>query len=212
MEKYFLYIKYKLPYVWLLIEQVNSLFFFVFASKITTNLISSCVKHSNSINKFKLIELKDLKALSILLNGLESTQKKYFEVHHYSIPCLRLQLKNRSFIMVGCFRNSELVGYFFLRCFFNKKCFVGRLVHRDFRGKGIGRTMNAILYRAAWQSGFRVFATLSSNNRLVMQSHKNNPYMSVIKELPDNYLLVEFKKPEDFFRSTAHKEATTNHQ
>jgi hypothetical protein len=71
---------------------------------------------------------------------------------------------------------------------------VGRFVHKDFRSQGIGHSMNLIMYQAVWQSGFRAFATISQDNDLVMQSHKNNPYLQIRKQFPDNYLLVEFVK------------------
>ncbi len=98
--------------------------------------------------------------------------------------------------MLGAYSNEKLIGYFFIRAGINKKCFVGRLVHKDFRSKGIGRKMNHIMYHAAWASGFRVFATLSHNNHLVMQSHKNNPHIHILKALPDNYQIVEFIKQQ----------------
>ena len=98
--------------------------------------------------------------------------------------------------MMGAFSEDTLVGYFFLRAGINKKCFVGRLIHKDYRSRGIGRKMNQIMYQSAWSAGFRIFATFSPKNKLVMQSHKNNPNMIVLKNLPDNYLLVEFVKPD----------------
>jgi hypothetical protein len=93
---------------------------------------------------------------------------------------------------MGVFFNDQLVGYFFLRCFINKKCFVGRLVDRNHRGKGIGKTMNDILYHTAWDAGFRCFATVSKNNELVMKAHSQNKHLKVLKEMKDNHLLVEF--------------------
>lgn len=198
MIRFFLFIKYKLPLVWLLIEQVNGLFFHLkYGFKLKNQLKIFCENYSIDNIIYKFIENNHLVALNILLTELELSQKKYFEAHSYTLHGLSLQLSNRSLIMLGCFNNDELIGYFFLRCFFNKKCFIGRLVHKDFRSKGIGRTMNTIMYRAAWQSGFRVYATLSAENQLVMQSHRNNPYMHILKELPDNYMLVEFRKPDN---------------
>jgi hypothetical protein len=85
-----------------------------------------------------------------------------------------------------------MIGYFFLRFFINKKCFVGRLVSTEYQGKGVGKTMNAIMYGIAWKMGFRCLSTISKNNHLVLRAHKNNENMVVRKLLDNDYLLVEF--------------------
>jgi hypothetical protein len=55
--------------------------------------------------------------------------------------------------------------------------------------------MNQILYNTAWRSGFRCLTTVSKNNALVMRSHANNPTFRILKELPNDYLYVEFVQP-----------------
>jgi len=56
--------------------------------------------------------------------------------------------------------------------------------------------MNNIMYNTAWRSGFRCLSTISKNNKLVMRSHANNKALKVLKTLPNDYLLVEFVRPE----------------
>ncbi len=92
------------------------------------------------------------------------------------------------------FKDDELVGYFFLRFFMNRKCFVGRLIDKSYRGQGIGLVMNDIMYETAWSMNFRCLSTISKNNIAVMKAHSKNPSAKIIKELQDNYLLVEFVK------------------
>lgn len=94
--------------------------------------------------------------------------------------------------MMGVFDGPRMLGYFFLRCFWNRKCFVGRLIDEPYEGKGIGRVMNSIMYNIGWRSGFRVLSTISKNNHLVMKSHASNPLMVVLKELDNDFLFVEF--------------------
>jgi hypothetical protein len=72
---------------------------------------------------------------------------------------------------------------------------VGRLIDEPYEGKGIGRVMNSIMYNAGWSSGFRVLSTISRNNHWVMKSHANNSTMVILKELDNDFLFVEFKKP-----------------
>jgi len=143
---------------------------------------------------FRFLTSADQAALLQLLYSLESELSGYFEPHDFTYEAIRKQLKNRAFFMMGAFSQQTLVGYFFIRAGINKQCFVGRMIHKDYRSQGIGRKMNQIMYHSSWDVRFRVFATLSPNNKLVMQSHKSNSGMRVLKELPDNYQLVEFVK------------------
>jgi hypothetical protein len=94
--------------------------------------------------------------------------------------------------MMGSFDGNKMTGYFFLRFFANKKCFVGRLIDKDYRGRGIGPVMNNIMYETAWRMSFHCLSTISRNNKAVMRAHAKNRTMIVLKELQNDYLLVEF--------------------
>lgn len=190
-------LKANYPKIWSAIEQINSLGFGIFYARPLRNVLLFQINTiQESKTSFRFITQNDIPQLLLLLNELETELRGYFEAHDFTNQAITKQLKNKAFIMLGAFHENRLIGYFFLRAGINKKCFVGRLVHKDFRNKGIGRKMSHILHHAAWQSGFRVFATLSPNNKLVIQSHKKSSKMKVLKELPDNYQLVEFTRPD----------------
>jgi hypothetical protein len=96
--------------------------------------------------------------------------------------------------MMGAFDDQKLIGYFFLRFFANKKCFVGRLIDKDYRGRGIGVVMNYMMYEISWRMGFRCLSTISTNNKAVIGAHAKNQAMIVLKKLKNDYILVEFVK------------------
>lgn len=180
---------------WIILDKINGFLFQFFLSKklyavLATNLSSEKASEFN----FRLIQKNDLPQLLELYKNLEDQLKKYFEPHDFSASQLAKQLSNKSFVMMGAFYKQKMVGYFFLRCGINKKCFVGRLVHKDYRNQGIGKAMNRIMYNTAWDFSFRVFASISKMNSLVLKSHISNPHLLIRKELKDNYLLVEFVK------------------
>jgi hypothetical protein len=190
-------LKAKYPKIWSVIESLNSQLFGIFyARSIKAKLHHNLLQTNDKALYFRFLTSNDTTNLLQLLNTLETELSGYFEPHDFTPKAINHQLKNNAFFMMGAFNENTLVGYFFIRAGINKKCFVGRLIHKDYRSCGIGRKMNQIMYQSAWSAGFRIFATLSPNNKLVMQSHKNNPNMKVLKNLPDNYLLVEFVKPE----------------
>lgn len=179
--------------MWAVIEQLNSLLFGVFyAHAFHKRLLQNMLQANEKPLRFRFLTQADQPALLHLLHSLEPRLSGYFEPHDFTDKAIRHHLKNKAFIMMGAFNEGILVGYFFIRAGINKKCFVGRMVHKDYRAIGMGRKMNQIMYQSAWQFGFRVFATLSKDNQLVMQSHAKNPFMQIRKSLPDNYMLVEF--------------------
>ena len=192
----FLYrIKAYHPKAWLLIENINSRLFGIFYFKrLTAKLQMTMSELSSSGCRFRMLTLNDLSALKELLNSLEPGLQSYFEPHSFSEKALIRQMTNKAFFMMGAFQGKQLIGYFFIRAGVNKKCFVGRLVHKNYRRKGIGHMMNKIMYDAAWQAGFRIFATFSMDNTFVIESHKNNPFIIYQNPLENNYILVEFKR------------------
>jgi hypothetical protein len=193
MEKLLLYIKHHFGFFWGIIDRVNGMLFsWLFKSKfegILTKVLQS--DHGNSY-VYRRLELKDIKFLSDMILAQTPENVKYFNPHGFSIASLTAQNRKQAFLMMGVFDGDKIVGYFFLRFFANKKCFVGRLIDINYRGKGIGEVMNNIMYQIAWQMNFRCLSTISRNNLAVMKAHAKNPTMIILKELANDYLLVEF--------------------
>ena len=197
MIRVLIYIKHHLNFLWCCIDWLNSVLFRLLHGKkfyyVTKNVIAS---HALSGFDFRLIKSGDLKNLQIFLSAQPSGRIAFFKPHGFDKKTLQKVFANPAFLMMAVFDGPRMAGYFFLRCFWNKKCFVGRLIDKSYEGKGIGRIMNEIMYHAAWESGFRCFSTISRNNKLVMKSHSKNKNIKELKELDDDYILIEFVKPE----------------
>ena len=141
---------------------------------------------------YRRLNTSDAGPLSVMVHQQKPSDLLFFKPHGLDNISIKKQFKVSSFLMMGVFYKEHIIGYFFLRFFINKKCFVGRLIDKDFRGKGIGMVMNSIMYETAWRLNFRCLSTISLNNAAIMHAHSKNPTMVVVKELPNNYLLVEF--------------------
>lgn len=195
-----IYIKHHLQFLWQIIDNFNGLLFQMFyEKKIRSEIINATQNFTLDTFNFKVLMSYDLPALTSLLIKQKEGRLAYFKPHGYDLKTLQRVFKNPAFIMMGAFEGQKLVGYFFLRCFCNKKCFVGRLIDEPYEGRGIGRVMNDIMYNAGWNAGFRVLSTISKDNKWVMRSHANNSTMKVLRELDNNFLLVEFMRPTEQF-------------
>lgn len=201
MERFLLFIKHNVRFLWRIIEWGNGILFsLIYRSRLEEVLRGVFEEVTDSRYNFRKLAQADINGLHLLLNSQDEGDLDYFKPHRFDIKSLERQLKIPSFLMMGAFDGEKMAGYFFLRFFANKKCFVGRLTDKDYRGKGIGRTMNRIMYETAWRMGFRCLSTISRNNTLVMKAHAENRNMVVLKELAGDYMLVEFVRG-DFMKA-----------
>jgi len=193
MERILIFIKHRLGFLWRIIEWGNGILFsLIYRSRLEEVLREVFEEVNDSCYIFRKLGQSDLALLHELLKSQNEGDLDYYKPHGFDMGSLERQLKIPSFLMMGTFDGEKMTGYFFLRLFANKKCFVGRLTDKDYRGKGIGQAMNRIMYEIAWKMGFRCLSTISRNNTLVMKAHAENRNMVVLKELAGDYMLVEF--------------------
>ena len=188
-----LFIKHRVGFAWNFIEEGNDIAFNIFFKSILEKALS--FTFSNFIQgpyQYRRLTSEDAGRLFILIQNQPSSDLKFFKPHPFDELSILKQTSKKSFLMMGAFDDDKLVGYFFLRFFANKKCFVGRLIDKEYRGQGIGEVMNRIMYETAWRMKVRCLSTISRDNNAVMKAHASNKHMIVLKELKNNYLLVEF--------------------
>jgi hypothetical protein len=193
VERLLIFIKHHLAFLWKIIEWINNLLFSITYAR-SMFRISDEVIAVNTLNPytFRILGISDAEALFELIKSQNPHDLKYFNPHSFDLDTIRKHLNKQSFLMMGALDGNKIVGYFFLRFFANKKCFVGRIIDKEYRGKGIGPVMNEIMYQTSWGMGFRCLSTISKNNRAVMNAHSKNRSMVILKELHNDYLLVEF--------------------
>lgn len=193
MERVLIFIKHHLRFAWTIIDFVNGQIFRVFYMSRLEKVLPGVFADSQQGDiVYRRLFASDVSSLYELISTQPLSDLKYFNPHGFDIGSLSAQIRKPSFLMMGSFKDGRLVGYFFLRFFANRKCFVGRLIDKQHRGISIGTTMNFIMYETAWRMNFRCLSTISRNNIAVMKAHARNRQMIVIKDLRDDYLLVEF--------------------
>lgn len=193
MTAILIFIKHHIPFIWHIVEYTNSLLFSIIYSK-RLELIDS--KYSQFKNHggypIRTLQMEDMIALSEFFIRQPADSFEYFQPHAFDYKSLVKKNKDKSFIMIGVFSNNEIVGYGFLRCFFNGKAFRGKIVDISHQGHGIAKQIGSILTDMAILMHLRLFATISKDNvKSISSSHAVNK-IKILKELPDNYIYVEY--------------------
>lgn len=208
MEKLLLFVKHRLTFVWLAIEKANGLFFKVlYKRKLNKSASLVLAEFQHPDFQIRIIQKEDITELHDFLNNVDKSNLEYFDPHPFHEAYLHKLRRNSAFLMLGVFQEGHLVGYFFLRFFVNRSCFVGRIIGSQHQGMGIGKLMNSILYNISWNMGFRCLATISKHNHLVQRAHKSNSHMVVRKQLKNEYILVEFLPDSDELSKKGSNEA-----
>jgi RimJ/RimL family protein N-acetyltransferase len=200
MEKILIFIKHHFNFLWRIIEWGNGVIFsLLFRSRMSGVLPGVFEEFTLSPYVYRRLHITDAPHLFDLIGSQEEKDLEYFSPHGFDLASIERQFSNPAFLMMGTFHEDRLVGYFFLRFFSNRKCFVGRLIDKPYRGRGVGRVMNQIMYETAWRMNFRCLSTISKNNRAVIKAHQKNQAMKVLRELNNDYLLVVFVSDEKGF-------------
>lgn len=198
MTAFFLKLKHHFKLVWSIIEWLNGKLFSLFYARSFETEIGKLLENSSSNKyKYKRLEEKNMEALSAFFERQPKESYRFFNPHSFDSASLKRMFDNPSFIMMGVTDGDKLVGYFFLRCFINKKCFIGRIVDAAYQKQGIANGMNDIMYKAAWRNGFQCLTTISKQNEAIVNLHKKEANTVILRELPNNYLLVEMKQAQN---------------
>lgn len=190
MVKFLVWLKHHLGFLWALIEKLNSLLFHILWSK---KLKNSSFAHKIDDVEFRVLNKKDdIKLLVSFFTKQPESAFKFFNPHGFDEKSLIKKQNDPAFLMIGCFKNKTLAGYCFLRFFFNKQAFRGKIVSPEFQGQGLAKFMGLVTTQICHDMGFRLFATISKKNVKSMASSKAVNEVRVIKELADDYIYVEY--------------------
>lgn len=195
MIRLFLYIKYHCSFLWQMIESLNSFLFYVcYRNKLKS--INSFIAKTNKKTSYQIILLSkdDMLELSRFFSKQPEDSFIFFKPHDFDYKSLVRKNGDKSFIMLGVKDKNQLIGYGFLRCFMNGKSFRGKIVDIHHQGKGIAKHLGETITLLAENLDLRLFATISRDNVKSIASSKAVNNIRVIKELPDNYLYVEYLK------------------
>ena len=182
------FIQKKIPFVWEVVEWGNTVLFHLLYGWRLPEI-------HEVLRRYSTICEVDATCVSELANFFKKQPEeafRFFKPHAFDVKTLRKLQRRKSFLMY-CVRDSDgkIVGYFFLRCFFIGKAFLGKMVGVDSQGKGIGKKMCLCAMEIAEALGLRMFETISKDNVASLRSTEKVLNVRIIEEMGNGYLYIE---------------------
>lgn len=185
------YIIKHFPFLWDIVEFFNEKLFCV---RYGTRLkhINGCLEKYQKEYSIKEATMDDLTPLVVFFDKQPPESFEFFQPHGFDDKSLKRLIKRKSYLIYIVKNGDDIIGYVFLRCFFMGKCYRGKMVDINWRGKGIAVLMGRVATDITSALGLRMFGTISKANTASMFSSKASNDIRIVKELPNNYLYIEY--------------------
>lgn len=191
------FVKDKIPFVWNLIDLINS---FLFSLRYGRRLESVCgnlnlKRESKKGVQVTVESMADISASEMVLFFASQPEEayRYFRPHGFDAESIKKLQRNKSFIAY-VFRdvdNQKIVGYFFLRSFFMGKAYRGRMVDYSYQSKGLATLGNQLMNEIGFGIGLRIFESVSRKNVASYRSSIAASDTRVVKEMENDEILLE---------------------
>lgn len=177
-------IQAKIPWLWEIIEELNAVFCGVKIGDGTH--LQKCLSVGVCI-----ANIKDAGRLADFFARQPEDSFKWFRPHGFDEATLRKLLRRESYIIYVMEEDDEIIGYAFLRCFVNGKCFLGKMVDVNHQGKGVCTKLCAVGMNMVETLGWRMFESINKENIGSMKASQKACDVIVVEELEDGDVLIE---------------------
>lgn len=187
------FLRDKLPFLWDLLDVINSTFFDLRYGEKLKFVEQTVLKQYAQKSGMKIVRLKDLDIDKLVSFFAAQPEEAYtfFKPHGFDEKSLKKLQRNRSFLAYILMDDEKIAAYCFVRSFFIGKGFRGRMVGMNYRGRGIGTLMNKLMNEVGFGIGLRLFETVSKNNVASYRSALSASNVKVVEELEHNELYLE---------------------
>lgn len=193
------FLRDQMPWLWDLVDIVNSFLFRIrYGDKLDLVENVICSKDyfkCKSSDNFYVVPIRSVNSDDLVeFFACQPTEAyRFFKPHGFDLKSIKKLQNNYAFLgyVLKDVTNDKIVGYCFNRSFFHGKGFRGRMVDVNYRGKGLGTTMNRLLNKVGFGIGLRLFETVSKDNVASYRSAISASSFRVIEELPHNELYLE---------------------
>lgn len=139
----------------------------------------------------RLADMNDAGCLADFFARQPEESYKWFRPHAFDEGTMRKLLGRKSYIIYVLEEEGKIVGYAFLRCFLNGKCFLGKMVDVNHQGKGVCTTLCKVGMDIAEKMGFRMFESINKENVGSMKASQKACDVIVVEELEGGDVLIE---------------------
>ncbi len=184
------YLRDKMGWLWNVIESVNSILFSLRYGKMLKSF--SFKEIPSGYDVFPLRNFPTKRVVAFFEHQPEEAYT-FFHPHGFDAKSIKRLQNNKSFLAYVLIdkANGQIAGYCFNRCFFHGQGFRGRMVDINYRGKGLGTTMNKLLNEVGFGIGLRLFETVSKDNVASYRSALSASNVKVVEEMENNELYLE---------------------
>ena len=184
-------IQEKTPFVWDAVEGLNSALFVLRCGR-KLKKVSAILSRHNGEYIYRQATLDDVDALTHFFACQKQEDFHFFNPHRFDASTIRKLIKRRSHLFfVVCDKDGQIVGYYFLRCFFIGRCFLGKIVDYDHRGLGIGSQMCLSAMEVANALRIHMYETIAKDNTPSLKCTTNVLSIRVVEELENGYIYIE---------------------
>lgn len=192
------YLRDKLPFIWDLIDVLNSCLFSIRYGRKIKSVEETVLQQYAQTCGMEVVRLREVPTDKLVTFFAAQPEEAYtfFKPHGFDGKSLKKLQRNRSFLAYILMENGQVAAYCFVRSFFMGKGFRGRMVGMDFRGRGLGTLMNKLMNAIGFGTGLRLFETVSKDNVASYRSALSASKVKVVEELEHNELYLEILKEE----------------
>lgn len=185
------FIKEHFGFVWDTVEWCNAEVFTLIHKKELKRIPYILEMCSKTMFSVRMTTKEDVMGLVNFFKEQPQEAYTFFNPHGFDTKSVTKVLRNKSFMTFVVTKEETIVGYFFLRCFVNGKCFKGYIVDYRKRGLGIAKLQGLAMNCVAGHLGLRMYASISPDNVSSMAAAKSVNDIEIIKTLENGYYLIE---------------------
>ena len=187
------FLRDRMPWLWDLVDAINSWLFSLRYGRRLKDIESKVMEKYASETGYEVCRMREVDASQLVdfFAVQPEDAYKYFKPHKFDVASIKKLQRNKSFLAYLVLDEGKIAGYCFNRSFFHGRGFRGRMVDMDYRGKGLGTTMNRLLNDMGFGIGLRMFETVSKDNVASYRSAMSASNVKVVEELPHNELYLE---------------------
>lgn len=196
MTSLLIYLKRHCSWLWIQVERMNGWLFGLRYPDLSVKATDILTGYTSGEFDFSLVCREDLTSLSNFLNRMPAEYMACFNPHPFDKATLDRLFTNEAFLMMKITRkeDGDIVGYYFLRCFFIGRAFHGLLVDKVYCNRGLGTAMWTLSMEICHAAGLRMFATVFSHNVASLRSVSKATHVRMVEKLADDYQLIECAK------------------